>query len=95
MKTERAELIKMLKEFENTNTVKENQDLRSQAEQLAKENQVLEKELEKVKQFMEETEVGSGLTKSESTCLAKMAGLGSYRQTHSSETLRSRNSGIF
>lgn len=62
MKTERAELIKMLKEFENTNTVKENQDLRSQAEQLAKENQVLEKELEKVKQFMEETEVGSGLT---------------------------------
>lgn len=62
MKTERAELIKMLKEFENTNTAKENQDLRSQAEQLAKENQVLEKELEKVKQFMEETEVGSGLT---------------------------------
>lgn len=62
MKTERAELIKMLKEFENANTVKENQDLRSQAEQLAKENQVLEKELEKVKQFMEETEVGSGLT---------------------------------
>ena len=59
---ERAELIKMLKEFENTNTAKENQDLRSQAEQLAKENQVLEKELEKVKQFMEETEVGSGLT---------------------------------
>ena len=62
MKTERAELIKMLKEFENTTTAKENQDLRSQAEQLAKENQVLEKELEKVKQFMEETEVGSGLT---------------------------------
>ena len=62
MKTESAELIKMLKEFENTNTAKENQDLRSQAEQLAKENQVLEKELEKVKQFMEETEVGSGLT---------------------------------
>lgn len=55
MKAERKELLKMLKEFEETSTVKENQTLRDEAASLAKENARLEKELQHVQQFMENT----------------------------------------
>lgn len=52
MKAERAELKKMLIEFEQTSTAKQNQTLTEQAEQLINENARLEHELEQVTQFM-------------------------------------------
>ena len=55
MKAERKELLKMLKEFEEASTAKENQSLRDEAASLAKENARLEKELQQVQKFMENT----------------------------------------
>ena len=55
MKAERKELLKMLKEFEEASTAKENQSLRDEAVSLAKENARLEKELQQVQKFMENT----------------------------------------
>lgn len=55
MKAERKELLKMLKEFEEASTAKENQSLRDEAASLAKENARLEKELQQVQRFMENT----------------------------------------
>ena len=49
------ELLKMLKEFEEASTAKENQSLRDEAASLAKENARLEKELQQVQKFMENT----------------------------------------
>lgn len=60
MKAERAELLNIIKEFENTNVTKENIDLKSQAEKLSKENEQLEGELNKLKYFMETTEIEGG-----------------------------------
>ena len=50
-----AQLLQMIKDFEHSNTAKENQTLREQAEQLAKENAKLEKELQNVQRFMQTT----------------------------------------
>lgn len=55
MRAERKELLQMIKDFEHSNTAKENQTLREQAEQLAKENAKLEKELQNVQRFMQTT----------------------------------------
>lgn len=55
MRVERKELLQMIKDFEHSNTAKENQTLREQAEQLAKENAKLEKELQNVQRFMQTT----------------------------------------
>lgn len=57
MKSERKELLKMLKEFEETSTVKENQSLKDEAAKLAKENERLERELQNVQRFMEQTRI--------------------------------------
>ena len=57
MKSERKELLKMLKEFKETSTVKENQSLKDEAAKLAKENERLERELQNVQRFMEQTRI--------------------------------------
>lgn len=57
MKAERKELLKMLKEFEETSTAKENQSLKDEAAKLAKENERLERELQSVQRFMEQTRI--------------------------------------
>ena len=57
MKAERKEVLKMLKEFEETSTAKENQSLKDEAAKLAKENERLERELQNIQRFMEQTRI--------------------------------------
>lgn len=60
MKAERKEIRKVLNEFENKNDAAEIDDLRQQSEQLMRQNQKLSAELQRVQQFMANTEIEKG-----------------------------------